>query len=141
VLLRLAYLGVTNTFAMLRLLSKGDREKELEILVLRHQIGVLQRPLGGMKVQFAPADRVFLAALLCRLPGTGCAGCGYWCAPTRSCAGTATCWPDATPPRPGRNAQAAREPYAPSEPVSYVWRRTTLAGDTAGSTGNCLFSG
>jgi putative transposase len=43
VLLRLAYLGLTNTFALLRLLPTTDRNKDIEILVLRHQIAVLQR--------------------------------------------------------------------------------------------------
>jgi putative transposase len=40
VLLRLAYLGVTNTLALLRLLPMSDRDKDLEILALGHQIGV-----------------------------------------------------------------------------------------------------
>jgi hypothetical protein len=43
VLLRLAYLTVTNTFAVLRLLPASDRDKDTEILVLRHQIAVLER--------------------------------------------------------------------------------------------------
>jgi hypothetical protein len=34
VLLRLAYLGVTNALAMLRLLSVSDRAKDVEILAL-----------------------------------------------------------------------------------------------------------
>jgi putative transposase len=68
VLLRLAYLGVTNAFAMLRLLPMGDRNKDVEILALRHQIVVLERQLGTGKVRFDPADRAFLAALLHRLP-------------------------------------------------------------------------
>jgi hypothetical protein len=68
VLLRLAYLGVTNTLAMLRLLPMSDRAKDVEILALRHQIMVLQRQLHGAKVRFPPADRAFLAALLHRLP-------------------------------------------------------------------------
>ncbi len=46
-LLRLAYLGVANVFALLRLLPRGDHDKDAEILVLRHQIRVLQRQLGG----------------------------------------------------------------------------------------------
>ncbi|MGH3533850.1 MAG: hypothetical protein ACRDQG_03940 [Pseudonocardiaceae bacterium] len=37
-LLRLTYLGVTNVFAMLRLLAMSERDKDLEILVLRHQV-------------------------------------------------------------------------------------------------------
>jgi putative transposase len=68
VLLRLAYLGVTNAFAMLRLLPMGDPGKDVEILALRHQIMVLQRQLGSERVRFDPADRAFLAALLHRLP-------------------------------------------------------------------------
>jgi hypothetical protein len=36
-------LTVANTFAVLRLLPMTDREKDAEILVLRHQIAVLER--------------------------------------------------------------------------------------------------
>jgi hypothetical protein len=68
VLLRLAYLGVTNAFALLRLLPGGDRDKDIEILSLRHQLAVLQRQLGGQQVRFTPADRAWLAALLHPLP-------------------------------------------------------------------------
>ena len=67
-LLRLAYLGVTNVFALLRLLPMSSRDKDAEILVLRHQLSVLQRQLGPDRVRFAPADRALLAALLHRLP-------------------------------------------------------------------------
>ena len=41
--MRLAYLAVTNAFAALRLLPMSDRDKDVEILVLRHQLAVLQR--------------------------------------------------------------------------------------------------
>jgi transposase len=69
VLLRLAYLTVTNAFAALRLLPMGDRDKDVEILALRHQITVLERQLGAdTRVRFAPEDRAFLAALLTSLP-------------------------------------------------------------------------
>src|SRR4051812_21671391 len=68
VLLRLAYLGVTNALTMLRLLHMSDHAKDVEILALRHQITVLQRQLHGERVQFTPADRAFLAAPLHRLP-------------------------------------------------------------------------
>jgi transposase len=68
VLFRLAYLTVTNTFAVLRMLPMTDLDKDVEILALRHQIGVLQRHLGPRTVTFTPADRAFLAALLQPLP-------------------------------------------------------------------------
>ncbi|MBM7082986.1 integrase core domain-containing protein [Micromonospora humidisoli] len=69
-LLRLAYLGVTNALALLRLLPMSDRDKDAEILALRHQIMVLERQLGGGGVRFNPADRAWLAALLHPLPRT-----------------------------------------------------------------------
>jgi hypothetical protein len=61
VLLRLAYLGVTNALAMLRLLPMSDRAKDAETLALRHQVMVLQRQLHGQQVRFTPADRALLA--------------------------------------------------------------------------------
>src|SRR3954452_3338304 len=45
-----------------------DRDKDAEILALRHQIAVLERHLRGEKIRFTPADRALLAALLHRLP-------------------------------------------------------------------------
>jgi len=41
----------------------GEREKDIEILVLRHGIAVLQRQLGSVRVRFTPPDRALLAAL------------------------------------------------------------------------------
>ncbi|MFC6094693.1 integrase core domain-containing protein [Saccharothrix lopnurensis] len=67
-LLRLAYLGVTNAFALLHLLRMSNRDKDTEILALRHQTMVLERQLGNTRPQFSPGDRAFLAALLHRLP-------------------------------------------------------------------------
>jgi hypothetical protein len=46
----------------------SDRDKDTEILVLRHQIAVLHRQLGTQKPRFDPSDRALLAALLRRLP-------------------------------------------------------------------------
>ncbi|PSL57122.1 hypothetical protein B0I31_10299 [Saccharothrix carnea] len=53
-LLRLVYLGVTNAFALLRLLPMSDRDKDVEILALRHQITVLQRQLGQTRPRLFP---------------------------------------------------------------------------------------
>ncbi|MEV4888209.1 hypothetical protein AB0K48_02305 [Nonomuraea sp. NPDC055795] len=47
----------------------SDRDKDAEILALRHQIMVLQRQLGAdVRVRFTSEDRFFLAALLTSLP-------------------------------------------------------------------------
>lgn len=67
-LLRLTYLTVTNAFAMMRLIpTMSDGDKDTEILVLRHQLAVLERQLSGQKVRFTGLDRAFLAALPHRL--------------------------------------------------------------------------
>ncbi|SEB56105.1 Integrase core domain-containing protein [Streptomyces melanosporofaciens] len=46
----------------------SGRDKDVEILALRHQIAVLERQLGKGKVRFSSSDRAFLAALLHRQP-------------------------------------------------------------------------
>ena len=66
-LVRLTYLAVSNAFAALRLLPMSNREKNIEILSLRHQIIVLQRQLAGARPAFEAADRAFLTALLAPL--------------------------------------------------------------------------
>jgi hypothetical protein len=59
--LRLAYLGLTNTFAPLRLLPMSNQAKDIEILTLRHHIGVLQRQFEDTRPRFTPGDRALLA--------------------------------------------------------------------------------
>ena len=81
---------LTNALALLRLLPMSDRDKDTEILALRHQITMLERQLHGEKVRFTAADRAFLAALLHRCPATYCTGCGCWSGRRPCCAGTAT---------------------------------------------------
>src|SRR5208282_1998885 len=53
-------------FALLRMLPMSDRDKDVEILALRHQLAVLRRKVG--KPAFTPNDRTLLAALLHHLP-------------------------------------------------------------------------
>jgi putative transposase len=65
-LLRLAYLAATTTFTLLRLLPMSNRDKDLEILALRHQLLVLHRQVG--KPAFTGTDRIILAGLLHHLP-------------------------------------------------------------------------
>jgi|GEM_PF-1779756 len=42
-MLRFAYLAVLRVFGWLALLARSDRAKDAEILILRHQVAVLQR--------------------------------------------------------------------------------------------------
>ncbi|MDH6120934.1 hypothetical protein ABH930_004913 [Kitasatospora sp. GAS204A] len=89
-LLRLAYLTVTNVLAALRLLPLSDREMDVEILALRHQLAVLGGQFGEGRVRFAPADWAFLLRFLLRCRAESCAACGCWSDRTPCCAGIAT---------------------------------------------------
>jgi putative transposase len=66
VLLRLPYLALSGMFTLIRLLPMSDRDKDIEILALRHQLAILRRQID--KPRLAATDRAFLAALLHRLP-------------------------------------------------------------------------
>jgi hypothetical protein len=60
------YLAVRKVLALIMLVGRSDRSKELEILVLRHELAVLRRRSG--RPGFEPADRALLAALSQALP-------------------------------------------------------------------------
>jgi putative transposase len=66
VLPKLTYLAPCRTIQLLALLVRGDAAKDLEILVLRHQLAVLRRQVP--RPRFEPADRALLAALSRVLP-------------------------------------------------------------------------
>jgi putative transposase len=63
---KFAYLAVCRSIQLLVLLARGDAAKDLEILVLRHQLSVLGRQLPRPKLE--PADRALLAAISRVLP-------------------------------------------------------------------------
>jgi putative transposase len=113
VLLRLTYLAMTNLFALLRLLPMSDRDKDTEILALRHQLTVLQRQLGTTLPRFSPADRAFLAALLHRLPRDVLGRFRLLVRPD-TVLRTATSWHAGTRPDPAADARADRARSAPS---------------------------
>jgi outer membrane protein TolC len=75
VLLRLAYLTVTNALAVLRLLPMSDGDKDAEILALRHQITILQRQLGTAKAKFAPETGLSSPRCSNHCPDRRCTGC------------------------------------------------------------------
>jgi putative transposase len=63
---RLAYLSLCRSIQLLVLLARGDHTKDLEILVLRHQLIVLRRQIPRPKLE--PPDRALLAAVSRLLP-------------------------------------------------------------------------
>jgi putative transposase len=68
VLLRFAYLAVLRVFGWLALLAQPGRTKDAEILILRHQVAVLQRQVKTPRL--SRADRAVLAGLARLLPGS-----------------------------------------------------------------------
>jgi len=63
---KLAYLTLCRSIQLLVLLARGDAVKDMEILVLRHQLVVLRRQTPRPKLE--PADRALLAAVSRVLP-------------------------------------------------------------------------
>ncbi len=65
-LLKIVYLLTCRVLGLAVLVFRGDRAKDAELLVLRHENALLSRPAG--RVRYEPADRVWFAALARLLP-------------------------------------------------------------------------
>jgi putative transposase len=66
VLVSFAYFVACRLFALVLLLARGDCSKELELLVLRHELSVLRRQ--ARRPQLTESDRLLLAALSRLIP-------------------------------------------------------------------------
>ena len=66
VLSKLAYVALCRSIQLLVLLARGDAAKDLELLVLRHQLAVLRRQTPRPRLE--PVDRALLAAVSRVLP-------------------------------------------------------------------------
>jgi hypothetical protein len=84
--LRLLYLIFMQVLSLVSLLSRGASSKDVELLVLRHEVAVLRRTSPPPRLTWA--DRAILAAPIRRLP-RDCAGTA-WSPRAQACAGTAT---------------------------------------------------
>jgi hypothetical protein len=60
------YVALCRLLQLVVLLCRSERSKELEILVLRHELAILRRP--PRRARFRPADRAILAAFVRGLP-------------------------------------------------------------------------
>jgi len=66
VLLKIVYLLTCRVLGLAVLVFRGDRAKDAELLVLRHENAVLRRHAG--RVWYEPGDRVWFAAVARLLP-------------------------------------------------------------------------
>jgi hypothetical protein len=64
--LRLLYLTIQQVFGLILLLGRTSSAKDVELLVLRHEISVLRRTNPRPRMDWA--DRAVFAALVRRLP-------------------------------------------------------------------------
>jgi hypothetical protein len=91
--LRLLYLIFHQVLGLVLLLGRTSTTKNIELLVLRHEVAVLRRTNPRPRLDWA--DRAVFAALVRRLPAH-CVGIA-WSLPTRSCAGIAASCADDGP--------------------------------------------
>ena len=66
VLLKIVYLLSCRVLGLAVLMFRGDRAKDAELLVFRHQNAVLRRHVGRMR--YKPTDRAWFAALARLIP-------------------------------------------------------------------------
>src|SRR5271169_5717609 len=87
--LRFVFLLITRVASWLQLSRREEAWQTAEILILRHQLAVLQRR-QPRRPHLTWADRALLAALLSVIPKARRQGLRLLVTRTRSCAGTAT---------------------------------------------------
>lgn len=101
-LVSFVYVLACRLFALVLLLARSDRSKELELLVLRHELSILRRQ--ARRPQLRESDRLLLAAL--RRVSLVVRGRRSWSRLRRCCVGTGGSSPAAG--RTGTGGRAGR---------------------------------
>jgi hypothetical protein len=130
-LLSLGYFAIRCLLRALVLSGRGDLEREVELLVLRHQLKVLSR--GARRPPFRRRDRMLLAAasqLLARHRWKA-----FVVTPRTCCDGTGS-WSDASG-HTGAGARTGQDSIRRRWGSSSEWRERTPGGATSGSEGSC----
>ena len=118
--------------ALVRLAVRSRRSKDLEIIVLRHQLGVLRRQVD--RPELTDADRTLLGAIAAALARPSRAEPGGWSPPTRCCVGTGAASSGTGPNHSDHRAdRRPQQSFADSHCASQLRIRL---GATAASTAN-----
>jgi hypothetical protein len=127
------YLALCRLVQLVVLLCRSERSKELETLVLRHELPILRRQ--PRRARLRPVDRAILAALARALPQSA------WTSlsgrPARCFAGTAS-WSGGAGPI--RTARGGRRSIGVSRRWLFDRHARTRVGVTGGSLANCKAS-
>ena len=114
------------------LVFRGDRAKDAELLVLRHENAVLRRHVG--RVRYEPADRVWFAALARLIPRR------RWTEVFPVTPATLLAWHRKLAAKKYDTSKRRKPGRPPTVRASHAsssgWRRRIRYGDTAGSTAN-----
>ena len=87
----LLYILTRRLLTLVALRFRSGRSKDLAIVVLRHELGILRRQVA--RPELSDAGRIFLAAASRLLPRRRWAS--FVVRPETCCAGTAAAWPGA----------------------------------------------
>ena len=133
--LRFVFLLITRVATGLRLSRPEEMWKTAEILILRHQIGVLQRR-QPLRLKLHWADRALLAALLGVIPKARRQGLRLLITPDTIVRWHRDIVRRRWAARSKRGRTAGQRPSATSGHWSGDWPARTPAGGIAGSTAN-----
>jgi hypothetical protein len=128
--LRLLYLIFQHIFGLVLLLGRTSSAKDIELLVLRHEVAVLRPTNPRPRLNWA--DRAVFTALA-RRPLRALRP-NAWSPRTPSCAGVANSCASDGPTRTGPNAHRST---TSSPRWSCGWQRRTRTGDIAGCKASC----
>jgi len=126
------YLGLCRLLQLVALLCKSERSKELEILLLRHELAILRRQPRRASVR--PVDRAILAALAGALPRRAWSSLSV-------CPATVLRWHRQLVRRrwscPHRRPPGGRRSIVGYRRSSFNSHARTRLGATGGSSANC----